>query len=103
MGANFPRFPPLVAEDYNWHTCKTDPSILQRRAVGAEVPNGSGELTQAGANDLYVWATLQFDDPNTTLTSLRAKFTVFVLPLLRYDHPEIGCSYVWDGDKSPFI
>lgn len=46
------RLPPLVAGNHEWRVSQHDPEILERRAVGAEVPNGTGELTRAGANDL---------------------------------------------------
>lgn len=96
------RLPPLVARNHEWRVSQHDPEILERRAVGAEVPNGTGELTRAGANDLYIWATVRFKEPSTTLTALREKLRE-VLILLRSQHPEIGCTYRWDGDNNPFI
>lgn len=96
------RLPPLVAGNHEWRVSQHDPGILERRAIGAEVPNGTGELTRAGANDLYIWATVQFKDPNITLIALQEKMKE-VLILLRSQHPEIGCTYRWDGDNNPFI
>jgi hypothetical protein len=102
MNSKFPGFKPVVAKDFEWHSDGTDSQFLQRRAIGAEVANGSGEGLNAGQHDLYIWATVKIEEPDVTLIKLRDMLKL-VLMLLRFQHPEVACTYSWDGDLSPFI
>jgi 15-O-acetyltransferase Tri3 len=98
-----PLMPPLVIEDYNWETSKTDPSVRQRRVIGTEVIVGNKESNAAGAIDLYLLSSVRFADASLTLSQLKIKLER-VLVKLRFEHPEIGQTALWEeGQTLPLI
>lgn len=98
MGSHMPEFPPLMPEQFTWHASETDPSILQREAIGAECIVGMELPNKMGANDLYLLSQIQVHDPSLTLKSLKEKLQNTLLKL-RFQHPEIAATVAWkDGN-----
>ncbi|OKL63819.1 hypothetical protein UA08_01099 [Talaromyces atroroseus] len=91
------QMPPLVIDDYNWKTSKTDASVRERRVNGAEAIVGDKQLNAAGSLDLYLISSVRFANASLTLSQLKAKLER-VLVKLRFEHPEIGQTVLWEED-----
>jgi hypothetical protein len=94
-----PELPPLVPEQFEWHTLKTDPSVWQRQTNGAESIVGVERANKMGANDLYVLSRFQVHNPTVTLTVLKEKLQAVLLKL-RFQHPEIASTVTWENGTS---
>ena len=98
--------PPLAPETYRWEKSKTDPRVLQRRAAGAEAIVGIRDNNIKGQYDLYLRMTLRINNVPTatalSLSSLKEKLQAALLEI-RFIHPEIACTVVWDDQIAPFI
>lgn len=103
MADQLPPLPPLVVEEFSWQNSQLDAPIRQRRANGFEAIVGHKESNAAGANDLYLISSVRFADPALTLSQLQTK-AERALVNLRYEHPEIAQTAVWEeGQSIPWI
>ncbi|ERF71078.1 hypothetical protein EPUS_07750 [Endocarpon pusillum Z07020] len=106
MPGRLPEVPPLAPETYRWEKSKTDPRVLQRRANGAEVLVGIRDNNIKGQYDLYLMTTLRINNLSTatalSLSSLKEKLQPALLEI-RFKHPEIACTVLWDNQVAPVI
>jgi hypothetical protein len=90
--------PTLVPAQFDWKPSSTDPTIQNRRAIGAEAIVGIKQSNTVGANDLYLISSVRFADPSLTLSQLQGKAERAVVKH-RYEHPEIGQMAMWEQDQ----
>lgn len=106
MNGQLLELPPLSPETCRWEKSKTDPRVLQRRANGAEAVVGIRDRNLKGQYDLYLITTLRsYDVPTATtlsLSILKEKLQVALLEI-RFQHPDIACTAVWDDQVAPLI
>lgn len=105
MNGQLPQLPPLFVESYRWEKSKTDPRVLRRRGNGAEAI-GLRDSNLKGQYNLYLITTLRtYDVPTATrlsLSILKEKLQAALLEI-RFQHPDIACTAVWDDQIAPLI
>ena len=105
-GQVLPKLPTLSPEKYRWEKSKTDARIRQRRGNGAEAIVGMKDSNLKGQYDIYLLTTLCTYDVSTTmalsLSILKEKLQAALLDV-RFQHPDIACTAVWDDQVAPLI
>ncbi|KAH6669308.1 15-O-acetyltransferase [Halenospora varia] len=106
MTSSLPKLPPLVPERFRWQTSSTNPPTLQRRGNGNEAWVGIKDENCKGQYDLYLLTTLRICDISTattlSLSTIKEGFSTALLDIL-FEHPDIACTAVWEGNDGPFI
>lgn len=91
----------LLPERYRWEQSKIDPSILQRRGVGAETIVGLQKPNSEGQYDLYYRVTMRTSPESVSLSpnlsKIKKSFEI-TLQQVRRHHPEIACTVTWDSN-----
>ncbi|KAH8679921.1 15-O-acetyltransferase [Tricladium varicosporioides] len=106
MTSSLPKLSPLVSERFRWHMSSTNASTLQRRGNGTEAWVGIKNENCKGQYDLYLLTTLHVCEISTattmSLSTIKKEFSTALLEIL-FDHPDIACTAIWEGNDGPFI
>lgn len=95
---SLPPLPKLDPANYRWYPSPDDPHAVQRLALGTEAWVGLREPNARGQYDNYINTILRVEDPSLSLSLLAQHSTVGLLHI-RYRHPEIACTAVWDPES----
>lgn len=99
-----PTIPPLPQLDpasFRWHQSPRDPHTVQRLANGTEAWVGIQSENAKGQYDNYLNTTLRVigntsSSSTPSLASLRENLAAALIHV-RFQHPEVACTAVWDG------
>ena len=90
--------PPLKPAMYRWHSSPTDSHTIQRLAVGTEQWVGIKHENFKGQYGNYLNTTLQLDVSGFSLRLLGVQLAA-ALVHLRFFHPEVASTAVWEEGK----
>jgi hypothetical protein len=86
---------PLTPDEHRWEQSKTEPGVIQRRALGVETVLGRKDANYAGHNDLRIIVNLSASNTTPSLSTLKEKLEDALLEL-RFQHPESALTLAWD-------
>lgn len=89
--------PRLEPPKYRWTISPTDGSA-RRLAIGTEQWVGIKHENAKGQYDNYMSTTLKLNSPALNLEGLR-RYVISALIHLRYQHPEVAATAVWEAGK----
>ena len=90
--------PPLKPATFRWHSSPADSHTIQRLAIGTEQWVGIKHENAKGQYENYLNTTLQLDVSGSSLRRLSIHLAA-ALVHLRFSHPEIASTAVWEEGK----